>query len=71
MDVGTSGGVWGLERGYCMMIGGREGRRAIGSTGSRTLAPGQATAAHRQDATGTSTAEPGYLHCGPAAPATS
>jgi len=67
LDVGTSGGVWGLERGYCLMIGGEAGPVSrlesvfsalapgtgdIPRTGGRTGAPGQA--------------EHGYLHCGPA-----
>jgi 6-phosphogluconate dehydrogenase len=66
VDVGTSGGVWGLERGYCLMIGGEPavvkrldpifaslapGRGAIGRTPGREQAGG--------------TAEQGYLHCGP------
>ena len=66
VDVGTSGGVWGLERGFCMMIGGEEeivkhldpifaqlapGIGDIGRTPGREMAEG--------------TAEQGYLHCGP------
>ncbi len=67
LDVGTSGGIWGLERGYCQMIGGEPevikqldpifkalapGRGAIGRTPGREKTGG--------------TAEEGYLHCGPA-----
>jgi 6-phosphogluconate dehydrogenase len=66
VDVGTSGGVWGLERGYCMMIGGEVS--AVKSLDSvfTTLAPGRgkiARTAGRAKSTGT--AERGYLHCGP------
>ena len=66
LDVGTSGGVWGLERGYCMMIGGD--RAAVKSLDPifAELAPGIGTIARtpgREAADGT--AELGYLHCGP------
>ena len=64
VDIGTSGGVWGLERGYCLMIGGAN--RAVGHLDPifRTLAPGRGPSpTARNDA---STAEEGYLHCGPA-----
>ena len=69
IDVGTSGGVWGLERGYCLMIGGdRRGVRAARARSSRRSRRAAATiAAHagtRRRAHGT--AEEGYLHCGPA-----
>jgi 6-phosphogluconate dehydrogenase len=65
IDVGTSGGVWGLERGYCMMIGGpsAEGQRL--DPIFKTLAPGQGEIPRtpgRTEASGTS--ELGYLHCG-------
>ena len=67
VDVGTSGGVWGLERGYCMMIGGRAGRgQAPRSRSSRRWRPAWATAPRtpgREKVGGT--AEQGYLHCGP------
>jgi 6-phosphogluconate dehydrogenase len=64
IDVGTSGGVWGLERGYCMMIGGDAAVQHLDSIfdalapgpGAITRTPGRATGA---------TAERGYLHCGP------
>jgi 6-phosphogluconate dehydrogenase len=65
VDVGTSGGVWGLERGYCMMIGGE--REAVERLDPifATLAPGRgdiARTAGREKTGGT--AERGYLHCG-------
>ena len=67
VDVGTSGGVWGLERGYCLMIGGEA--ETVGRLDAvlRTLAPGNndiPPAASVTKAAGT--AELGYLHCGPA-----
>jgi 6-phosphogluconate dehydrogenase len=66
VDVGTSGGVWGLERGYCMMIGGPGD--AVGRLDPifRTLAPGIGDIPRTQgrDKIG-GTAEQGYLHCGP------
>ncbi len=66
VDVGTSGGVWGLERGYCLMIGGpREAVQRLEPV-FRTLAPGCGDIPRTagRDAAG-STAEEGYLHCGP------
>src|SRR5271154_1219102 len=66
VDVGTSGGVWGLERGYCMMIGGEPSvvtrldpifKRLAPGTGDIPKTPG------RENIDGT--AEQGYLHCGP------
>ncbi|HKS97223.1 MAG TPA: decarboxylating 6-phosphogluconate dehydrogenase [Terriglobia bacterium] len=66
LDVGTSGGVWGLERGYCMMIGGPgEAVRHLDPI-FQTLAPGRGNIPRtpgREKANGT--AEQGYLHCGP------
>jgi 6-phosphogluconate dehydrogenase len=66
VDVGTSGGVWGLERGYCMMIGG-EGEVVKGLDPIfRRLAPGVGDIPRtpgREKLEGT--AESGYLHCGP------
>ena len=66
VDVGTSGGVWGLERGYCQMIGGdREVVQRLDPI-FKTLAPGRGTLPRtpgREKAGGT--AEEGYLHCGP------
>ena len=66
VDVGTSGGVWGLERGYCMMIGGAEQAVERLDPLLRTLAPGAGEIARtpgREKLGGT--AEQGYLHCGP------
>ena len=66
VDVGTSGGVWGLERGYCMMIGGETGPVKHLDPIFATLAPGRGDIARtpgREKAGGTS--EEGYLHCGP------
>jgi 6-phosphogluconate dehydrogenase len=65
VDVGTSGGVWGLERGYCLMIGGNKGAVAHLDPVFRALAPGHAAAPRGDDRSGPlSTAEEGYLHCG-------
>ena len=64
VDVGTSGGVWGLERGYCMMIGGEvEVVRRLGPI-FETLAPGLGQIDRTPGRDGTGTAEQGYLHCG-------
>jgi len=66
LDIGTSGGVWGLERGYCLMIGGEKAAVDRLDPIFRALAPGRgdiATTRHREDRE--STAEEGYLHCGP------
>jgi 6-phosphogluconate dehydrogenase len=66
VDVGVSGGVWGLERGYCQMIGGEPGVVQHLDPIFRTLAPGIASAPRTLSAVGEpSTAEHGYLHCGP------
>jgi len=65
VDVGTSGGVWGLERGYCMMIGGETDTVRHLDPIFASLAPGQGDVPltpGRADHTGTS--EQGYLHCG-------
>src|SRR6201997_1788369 len=65
VDVGTSGGVWGLERGYCMMIGGDADVVKHLDPIFATLAPGRGDIARtpgREKANGTS--EQGYLHCG-------
>lgn len=62
VDVGTSGGVWGLERGYCMMIGGEPAVVARLDPIFRTLAPGPAAGVTADPAA--STAASGYLHCG-------
>jgi 6-phosphogluconate dehydrogenase len=66
IDVGTSGGVFGLERGYCLMIGGDAETVQRLDPIFRTLAPGRGTIERtpgREHAGGT--AEDGYLHCGP------
>jgi 6-phosphogluconate dehydrogenase len=66
LDVGTSGGVWGLERGYCMMIGGETDVVKRLDPVFATLAPGRGDIPRtpgRQKASGTS--EQVYLHCGP------
>jgi 6-phosphogluconate dehydrogenase len=62
VDVGTSGGVFGLERGYCLMIGGEPQVVARLEPIFATLAPGPGTAERTPGAVGT--AEHGYLHCG-------
>ena len=66
VDVGTSGGVWGLERGYCMMIGGEKEVVKHLDPIFATLAPGIGNIPRtpgREKLGGT--AEQGYLHCGP------
>jgi 6-phosphogluconate dehydrogenase len=66
VDCGTSGGVWGLERGYCLMIGGETEMVRRLDPLFATLAPGQGTIPTTPGRTGRdSTAERGYLHCGP------
>jgi 6-phosphogluconate dehydrogenase len=67
VDVGTSGGVWGLERGYCLMIGGEPQTTRQLDPVFKTLAPGNGELTRTRGRVGTeSTAELGYLHCGPA-----
>ena len=66
IDVGTSGGVWGIDRGYCMMIGGPKEAVQHLDPVFRTLAPGTGDiprTPHREKLGGT--AELGYLYCGP------
>ena len=66
VDVGTSGGVWGLERGYCLMIGGERDVVARLEPIFKTLAPGSGSIPRtpgRETMGGT--AEQGYYHCGP------
>jgi 6-phosphogluconate dehydrogenase len=66
LDVGTSGGVWGLERGYCMMIGGPQKTFEHLDPIFKTLAPGRGSIPRtpgRENISGT--AEEGYLYCGP------
>ena len=66
VDCGTSGGVWGLERGYCLMIGGSDAAVAHLDPLFSDLAPGVASAARTPGREGEpGTAEQGYLHCGP------
>jgi 6-phosphogluconate dehydrogenase len=67
IDVGTSGGIWGLERGYCQMIGGEDAPVKRLQPVFASLAPPAATASPTpgRDKSG-STADQGYLHCGPA-----
>jgi 6-phosphogluconate dehydrogenase len=66
VDAGTSGGVWGSERGYCLMIGGEQDVVQHLDPIFATLSPGIGTASRTpgRDKTG-GTAEHGYLHCGP------
>ena len=68
VDVGTSGGVWGADRGYCLMIGGSGEAVAQLTPVFETLAPGIAAAPRTPERVGSlaATAEAGYLHCGPA-----
>ena len=66
VDVGTSGGVWGLERGYCLMIGGDVAAVTRLDPIFKSLSPGPGSIARtRGRESSTSTAEHGYLHCGP------
>jgi len=66
VDCGTSGGVWGLERGYCLMIGGAEDAVAHLEPIFASLAPGVEAAERTVGRTGEpAQAEHGYLHCGP------
>ncbi|MFF3687047.1 phosphogluconate dehydrogenase (NAD(+)-dependent, decarboxylating) [Streptomyces sp. NPDC002187] len=66
VDCGTSGGVWGLERGYCLMIGGEDGAVTRLDPVFRTIAPGTGNAEPTPGRTRTDgTAPEGYLHCGP------
>jgi 6-phosphogluconate dehydrogenase len=67
VDVGTSGGVFGLERGFCLMIGGEQEVVERLDPIFRTIAPGVEAAPRTEGAAGEpSPAEQGYLHCGPA-----
>jgi len=66
VDVGTSGGVWGLERGYCMMIGGENAVVQHLDPIFKSLAPGVGDISRTPGREGRDgTAEEGYLHCGP------
>ena len=67
VDAGVSGGVWGLERGYCLMVGGTDEAITTLTPILETLAPGVATAPRTPGREGPPTpAENGWLHCGPA-----
>jgi len=67
VDIGTSGGVFGLARGFCLMIGGEDDVVAHLDPLLRTIAPGVAAAPRTPGSSGEpSPAEQGYLHCGPA-----
>jgi 6-phosphogluconate dehydrogenase len=65
LDVGTSGGVWGLERGYCLMIGGDAGPVQRLDPVFRTIAPGEGSVEPTPGRAGGGTAAQGYYHCGP------
>jgi 6-phosphogluconate dehydrogenase len=65
IDCGTSGGVWGLDRGYCLMIGGEDGPVEHLDPIFKTIAPGESSAPTTTNRTRTDgTAPQGYLHCG-------
>ncbi|HKE20271.1 MAG TPA: decarboxylating 6-phosphogluconate dehydrogenase [Kofleriaceae bacterium] len=66
VDAGTSGGVWGAARGYCLMVGGPAEAVERIEPVLRTLAPGRGDIPATPGRDGKSTAEQGYLHCGPA-----
>ena len=66
IDVGTSGGVWGLERGFCLMIGGEDGPVQRLDPIFASIAPGVGSAERTPGRTGDpSPSEQGYYHCGP------
>ena len=66
VDIGTSGGVWGLERGYCLMIGGESETVSHLDPLLNAIAPGMGDIERTPGRTGeASTSEQGYLHCGP------
>lgn len=65
IDVGTSGGVWGLERGFCLMIGGEDTQVKRLEELWNALAPGIESAPRTNDKSPVSNAEQGWLHCGP------
>ena len=64
IDCGTSGGVYGLERGYCLMVGGTTGAVAVASPIFRALAPGISAAPRTDPQSRATSAEYGWLHCG-------
>ena len=65
LDVGTSGGVWGLERGYCLMIGGDDDAVVRLDPIFRSIAPGLGSVEPTPGRPADSEASEGYLHCGP------
>jgi 6-phosphogluconate dehydrogenase len=65
MDVGTSGGIWGAERGYCLMVGGTADAFTRVTPVLRTLAPGRGAIAPSEGREPGGTAHEGFLHCGP------
>ena len=65
VDVGTSGGVWGLENGYCLMVGGEDAAFSHLEPIFASLAPGAHAAPPTAARASRGTAERGYLHCGP------
>jgi 6-phosphogluconate dehydrogenase len=65
VDVGTSGGVFGLDRGFCLMIGGENEVVQRLDPIFKTIAPGEASALPTPHRTRSGTAQHGYLHCGP------
>jgi 6-phosphogluconate dehydrogenase len=65
VDCGTSGGVWGLDRGFCLMIGGEEEVFARLDPIFASIAPGRGSAEPTPSRTRNGTAPEGYLHCGP------
>ena len=64
IDCGTSGGVYGLERGYCLMVGGTNTAVSVCSPIFRALAPGIGSAPRTDSLSRTTSAEYGWLHCG-------
>jgi 6-phosphogluconate dehydrogenase len=65
LDCGVSGGIWGLERGYCLMIGGETEAVQRLDPIFKTIAPGKGSAEPTPSRTRAGTAPQGYLHCGP------
>ena len=65
LDAGTSGGVWGLERGYCLMVGGDADAACRLEPVFRTLAPGASGISPSPGRTTAGSAEQGWLYCGP------
>ena len=65
LDCGTSGGVYGLERGYCLMVGGSDSAVSVCAPIFRALAPGIGGAPRTDPVSQRTSAEYGWLHCGP------